>query len=204
MSQGPQKNYLFYSNQCQHSKRLLLQIQKTSIINNFQLVNIDNPQVQLPNFVQAVPTLYLPAKRQVLTDSHLFQWFETELAQENQNQNKVKMADVTGDDSILPFQMSEMGNGLAGAVYSFIEDDKNDLMNQNYSFLQDRDINKMPEFTKFDATTGTGTSQQGTASSGSKKTGGTTNTAYDQMMKARGNDMQKQGPPETPNFSSPF
>ena len=42
------------------------------------------------------------------------------------------------------------------------------------------------------------------AASGSKKTGGTTNTAYDQMMKARGNDMQKQGPPETPNFSSPF
>ena len=140
MSQGQQKNYLFYSNQCQHSKRLLLQIQKTSIINNFQLVNIDNPQVQLPNFVQSVPTLYLPAKRQVLTDSHLFQWFESELAQENQNNNKVKMADVTGDDSILPFQMSEMGNGLAGAVYSFIEDDKNDLMNQNYSFLQDKSL----------------------------------------------------------------
>ena len=204
MSQGQQKNYLFYSNQCQHSKRLLLQIQKTSIVNNFQLVNIDNPQVQLPNFVQAVPTLYLPAKRQVLTDSHLFQWFENELAQENENKNKVKMADITGDDSILPFQMSEMGNGLAGAVYSFIEDDKNDLMNQNYSFLQDRDINKMPEFTRFDATTGTGTSQQGAAASGGKKTGGTTNTAYDQMMKARGNDMQKQGPPETPNFNSPY
>ena len=204
MSQGQQKNYLFYSNQCQHSKRLLLQIQKTSIINNFQLVNIDNPQVQLPNFVQAVPTLYLPAKRQVLTDSHLFQWFENELAQENENKNKVKMVDITGDDNILPFQMNEMGNGLAGAVYSFIEDDKNDLMNQNYSFLQDRDINKMPEFTRFDATTGTGTSQQGAAASGGKKTGGTTNTAYDQMMKARGNDMQKAGPPTTPNFSSPY
>ena len=38
----------------------------------------------------------------------------------------------------------------------------------------------------------------------SKKTGGGTDTAYDQMMKARGNDMQKQGPPETPNFSSPY
>ena len=205
MSQGPQKNYLFYSNQCQHSKRLLLQIQKTSIINNFQLVNIDNPQVQLPNFVQAVPTLYLPAKRQVLTDTHLFQWFENELVQENENNNKVKMSDITGDDSILPFQMSEMGSGLAGSVYSFIEDDKNDLMNQNYSFLQDRDINKMPDFTRFDATTGTGTSQtQAQAAMASKKTGGSTNTAYDQMMKARGNDMQKQSAPATPNFSSPY
>ena len=37
MSQGPQKNYLFYSNQCQHSKRLLLQIQKTAIVNNVQI-----------------------------------------------------------------------------------------------------------------------------------------------------------------------
>lgn len=202
MSQGPQKNYLFYSNQCQHSKRLLLQIQKTSILNNLQMVNIDNPQVQLPNFVQSVPTLYLPGKRQVLTDTHLFQWFDEELKKESENAGKVKMADITGDDSILPFQMSEMGSGLAGAVYSFIEEEKNDLMNQNYSFLQDRDINKMPDFTRFDAKTGSSQSQAAAATS--KKTGGTTDTAYDQMMKARGNDMQKQMPQQTPNFSSPY
>ena len=176
MSQGPQKNYLFYSNQCQHSKRLLSQIQKTAIVNNFKLINIDNPQIQLPNFVQAVPTLYLPDKRQVLTDTHLFEWFNNELEQENKNNNKIKMADVTGDDNILPFQMSEMGSGLAGGVYSFIEDDKNDLMNQNFSFLQDRDINKMPEFTKFDANTGTSQTQ---AAASSKKTGGGTDTAYE-------------------------
>jgi hypothetical protein len=202
MSQGQQKNYLFYSNQCQHSKRLLLQIQKTNIINNMQMVNIDNPQVQLPNFVQSVPTLYLPGKRQVLTDTHLFQWFEEELQKEAESASKVKMADITGDDGILPFQIGEMGSGLAGAVYSFIEEEKNDLMNQNYSFLQDRDINKMPDFTRFDAKSNTGTSKTGVATS--KKTGGTTDSAYDQMMKARGNDMQQKGAPPVPNFSSPF
>ena len=111
------------------------------------------------------------------------------------------MADITGDDSILPFQMSEMGSGLAGAVYSFIEDDKNDLMNQNYSFLQDRDINKMPDFTRSDAASSESSKN---ATSTQKKTGGGTDTAYDQMMKARGNDMQKQAPPETPNFSIPY
>ena len=203
MSQAPQKNYLFYSNQCQHSKRLLLQIQKTSIVNNMQMINIDNPQVQLPNFVQSVPTLYLPGKRQVLTDTHLFQWFDEEVKKDSENASKIKMADITGDDSILPFQMSEMGNGLAGAVYSFIEDDKNDLMNQNYSFLQERDINKMPEFTRFDANTGTGTSKAAQAAT-QKKTGGGTDTAYDKMMKARGDDMQKKGAPQVPNFSSPY
>ena len=201
MSQAPQKNYLFYSNQCQHSKRLLLQIQKTPIINNMQMVNIDDPKVQLPNFVQSVPTLYLPSKRQVLTDTHLFKWFDEELQNVSEKANKVSMADITGDDSILPFQMSEMGSGLAGAVYSFIEDDKNDLMNQNYSFLQDRDINKMPDFTRSDAASSVSSKN---ATSSQKKTGGGTDTAYDQMMKARGNDMQKQAPPETPNFSIPY
>ena len=201
MSQGSQKNYLFYSNQCQHSKRLLLQIQKTPIINNIQMVNIDDPKVQLPNFVQSVPTLYLPSKRQVLTDTHLFKWFDEELQNVSKKANKVSMADITGDDSILPFQMSEMGSGLAGAVYSFIEDDKNDLMNQNYSFLQDRDINKMPDFTRSDAASSDSSKN---ATSSQKKTGGGTDTAYDQMMKARGNDMQKQAPPETPNFSIPY
>ena len=203
MSQGPQKNYLFYSNQCQHSKRLLLQIQKSPIINTMQLVNIDDPKVQLPNFVQSVPTLYLPGKRQVLTDTHLFKWFEEELQRESENANKIKMADITGDESILPFQMSEMGSGLAGSVYSFIEEDKNDLMNQNYSFLQDRDINKMPEFTRSDASTSS-SSSKAAAIATQKKTGGTTDTAYDQMMKARGNDMQKKGPPQVPNFASPY
>ena len=202
MSQGSQKNYLFYSNQCQHSKRLLLQIQKTPIINTMQMVNIDDPKVQLPNFVQSVPTLYLPAKRQVLTDTHLFKWFDEELQKESENASKVKMADITGDDSILPFQMSEMGSGLAGSVYSFIEEDKNDLMNQNYSFLQDRDINKMPDFTRSDAPNSSTSSKQGAATQ--KKTGGGTDTAYDQMMKARGNDMQKKGPPQVPNFTSPY
>jgi len=202
MSQGPQKNYLFYSNQCQHSKRLLLQIQKTSIVNNMQMINIDNPQVQLPNFVQSVPTLYLPGKRQVLTDTHLFQWFEEELKTENENASKIKMADITGDDGILPFQIGEMGSGLAGAVYSFIEEDKNDLMNQNYSFLQERDINKMPDFTRSDAANSSSSSKAGAATQ--KKTGGTTDTAYDQMMKARGNDMQKKSPPQVPNFASPY
>ena len=202
MSQGSQKNYLFYSNQCQHSKRLLLQIQKTPIVNTIQMVNIDDPKVQLPNFVQSVPTLYLPGKRQVLTDTHLFQWFDEELKKETENASKIKMADITGDDSILPFQMSEMGNGLAGAVYSFIEEDKNDLMNQNYSFLQERDINKMPEFTRSDVATSSSSSKAAQATQ--KKTGGTTDSAYDQMMKARGNDMQKKSPPQVPNFSSPY
>lgn len=199
-----QKNYLFVSNNCQHSKRLLGRLQKTALANTFQIVSVDDPRLQLPSFVQCVPTLYIPSKRYVLTDSDLFQWFEGEFQKEQQNAGKINMADITGDSSILPFQMSEMGNGLSGAAYSFIEDDKNDLMNQNYSFLVDRDINRMPDFTRHDAPSnaggGMGSSGQGMQQ---RKTGGDTDRAYEALMQARGSDMKRNAPP-TPNFASPF
>jgi hypothetical protein len=208
MSQGSQKNYIFVSNNCQHSKRLIGQLQNTTLLQSFQVVNIDDPRVQLPAFVQCVPTLYIPSKRQVLTDSHLFQWFEEAIKVENETKNKVNMADVTGDASILPFQNSEMGSGLSGSTYSFLEEDKNDLMNQNFSFLQDRDINKMPEFTRFDANSGSSGVGGGGGGSQSavpnRKTGGNTDNAYETMMKSRGSEMQQRGAPQTPNFSSPY
>lgn len=206
MSQGVQKNYLFVSNNCQHSKRLISQLQQTTILQNFQVVNIDDPRVQLPAFVQCVPTLYIPSKRQVLTDTHLFQWFEEAIKVETETKQNVNMADVTGDSSILPFQTSEMGNGLSGAAYSFLEEDKNDLMNQNFSFLQDRDINKMPEFTRYDANSSSSSGGGGgSAATATKKTGGNTDNAYEQMMKARGAEMQQRtGAPQQANFSSPY
>ena len=207
MSQAPQKNYLFVSNHCQHSKRLLMRLQKTVLYQQFQIINIDDQRIQLPQFVKCVPTLYIPSKRYVLTDADLFQWFENELQRETQqeqaNRGKINMADVTGDANILPFQMGEMGSGLAGAAYSFIEEDKNDLMNQNYSFLQDRDINKMPEFTRHDAPSNSNSGQRQQEQQ-QRKTGGDTDRKYEELMKTRGSDMQNRMPPPTPNFSSPF
>ena len=205
MSQNSEnKNYLFVSNQCQHSKNLLSKLQNTSILKEINIVNIDDNRVQLPAFVQCVPTLYISGKRQVITDSHLFQWLEESLKNESVNKNKVNIADITGDANILPFQFSEMGNGLAGAVYSFIEEDKNDLINQNYSFLQDRDINKMPDFTRSDAKPTNGDNSASKMVNSGKKTGGNTDNAYETMMKSRGSEMQQRGSPQSPNFSSPY
>lgn len=206
MSQAEQKYYLFVSNHCQHSKRLLMRLQKTALAQQFQIINIDDQRIQLPQFVKCVPTLYIPSKRYVLTDADLFQWFDSELQKETQqeqaNRGKINMADVTGDANILPFQMGEMGSGLSGAAYSFLEEDKNDLMNQNYSFLQDRDINRMPEFTRHDAPSNSNSISR--QEQQQRKTGGDTDRAYESLMKSRGSDMQKRMPPNTPNFSSPF
>jgi len=210
MSQPSSKNFLFVSQRCQHSQRLLMRLQKSPLMSQFQIVSVDDPRVQLPQFVSCVPTLYIPSKRHVLTDSDLFKWFDVELqrgvAAEQAHASQIDMANITGDSNILPFLGSEMGSGLAGAAYSFIEEDKNDLMNQNYSFLEDRDINKMPEYTRHDAPSSlsSGNGSQAQLAAMNRKTGGATDNAYESMMKARGAEMQQRAPPTTPNFSSPY
>ena len=219
MSQPVQKNFLFVSSRCQHSQRLLMRLQKSPIMNQFQIVSVDDARIQLPTFVTCVPTLYIPSKRQVFTDADLFKWFDAELqpglAEEQSKASRIDIANITGDSSILPLLDSEMGSGLSGASYSFIEDDKNDLMNQNYSFLQDRDINKMPDYTRHDAPTNPNAGIDGMGGMGGsssnrgsgmqqRKTGGTVDNAYDAMMKARGEEMQRRAAPQTPNFSSPY
>lgn len=215
MSQPPQKNFLFVSSRCQHSQRLLMRLQKTPLMSQFQVVSVDDPRVQLPSFVTCVPTLYIPSKRQVFTDADLFKWLDGELqrgmAEEQAKAGKIDISKITGDASILPFLGSEMGSGLSGASYSFIEEDKNDLMNQNFSFLQDRDINKMPEYTRHDTPSGGGGMGGGGGSSSNqgsgmqqRKTGGAVDQAYEAMMMSRGAEMQNRMPPQTPNFSSPY
>ena len=206
MSSGvQQKNYLFVSGHCNHSKRLLAQLKNTNVMQSMNIVNIDDPRVQLPAFVQCVPTLYLPTKRQVLTDNHLFQWFEGALKDEQASRGKINMADVTGDSNILPFLTSEMGSGLSGAAYSFLDDSSNDLINSNCSFLQDRDINRMPDFTRHDAQPSGGMGGGSNAANMNRKTGGETDGKYEALMKARGDEMnQSRRPPPTPNFSSPY
>lgn len=208
-SQVNQKKFLFYSNNCPHSKRLLHRLQQTSLLNTIQLINIDDPRVKLPQFLNSVPTLFLAAESKVLADAQLFQWVEQQLVASQKSQNLQNIAEITGDASILPFQMGEMGSGLTGSSYSFIEESQNDLMNQNYSFLQDRDINKMPEFTKYNpnaptlgSSTGDGNMGAGTQT---KKTGGTVDRAYEALMASRNSEMagRNQIPP-TPNFASPF
>ena len=209
MAQPQQKNFLFVSNRCQHSKRLVNHLQQNKIasqlLQEMNIINIDDPRIQLPPFIQCFPTLYIPSKKHVLTDSHLFEWVNTELENLAKSANTVKIADITGDANILPFQTNEMGNGLSGAAYSFIEDDKNDLMNQNYSFLVDRDINRIPEITRYDGTSNNMARGGAGGSNGMepKKTGGATEKAYDAMMKSRGMEMQRQMP-QTPNFASPY
>ena len=86
MSQNSnQKNFLFYSNYCQHSRKLISRIYKTHIRNNLLFCCIDNDDIVIPPFVTSVPTIYLRDQRKVLVDTSLNQWINMMLGNSSQN-----------------------------------------------------------------------------------------------------------------------
>lgn len=84
------KNFLFYSNFCDHSKRFIDKINKTELMNQINLCCVDDENLNIPDFITSVPTLYLVQERNVLTDDQLFQW--AELQQSGQQPHHQPMA----------------------------------------------------------------------------------------------------------------
>ena len=50
---------------------------------------IDDPNINLPPFVQSVPTLYLSNERKVLVDDNLFTWLNNIVGQQSSQQTTI-------------------------------------------------------------------------------------------------------------------
>ena len=204
-------NYLFYSLQCQHSRQLLGKLKGHPICQGINFVNIDDPRVNIPAFIQAVPTLYISSMKRVLCDQELTGWVDnmvgcsrspngSSLAPNQQppqiggsmggnSGGVINMGSITGDDNISPFMSGEMLGGSSMASYSFIDDGLNEKMGHNFGFLDDRDISSIPSITKMDAAPASG---MGSASQGSR-TGRNSgiDKQYEAMMQARAADVPR-------------
>ena len=77
-------------------------IKTTSLINSFNLVCIDDANVNIPDFIQVVPSLYDMTQRSVMTNETLFNWIEGVMSSQSQSgQNSViNMGDITGSNDI--------------------------------------------------------------------------------------------------------
>lgn len=189
----PQKMFLFFSNYCEHSKRLLNRIKTTNLINSFNLVCIDDANVNIPDFIQVVPSVYDMTQRNVMTNETLFNWIEGVMSSQNQssNNNVINMADITGSNDILAYQQTEMIGGAGNTSYSFINDNDNDNLNHHYEYLDNRDNNKMVQFTK--AADNSSLNNGGNGSGMSEK-GKALSSAYDKMLADRQSEMQNSLP----------
>ncbi len=87
------QNILFFSQHCQHSKKLIAKIINTPVYQSIQKVCVDDPQTRsrLPKWVTCVPMLYLaqqnPTLPNPLKDPEIWMWVESILSQ---NQAKVQ------------------------------------------------------------------------------------------------------------------
>jgi len=200
-------NYLFFSLQCPHSRQLLQKLKGHPICQGINFVNIDDPRVNVPAFVQVVPTLFIASLKKVITDGELINWVDNMVGGSNpprgsslspnqtpqmhhpQQSNTISISSITGDDSILPFVGSEMLGGSSMASYSFIDDGANEQMGHNFGFLDDRDTSKIPMITRADAAN----SNNNTPGISGSRTGRNNgiDKEYERMMSQRAADVPK-------------
>jgi len=66
--------YLFYSDQCANSKQIIetmKALNKTGLY-KFVLINRSTPRDQIPSFLKAVPTLYVPETKEVIIGKDIY------------------------------------------------------------------------------------------------------------------------------------
>jgi len=198
--------HLFYSEGfCEHSKRCKDRIAKLGLGGLINLWNIDNPAINIPPFIQSVPTIYLADSRRILVGRELFDWIEQQGQRApSTNQNIQTMASITGSDTICAWSSNEIGGG---GGFAFIDDAQNQLLDSQFEFLDGsngKDKLKMAQLTRIGEgdlgaipgqDTGSnngnaGFGQQPQGSGRNSRGGSETDKAYQRMMEERNQEMQ--------------
>lgn len=80
--QGERKEIgvLFYSNNCEHSKKFLIGLMKTNFNDLVRKVCVDKRDVKIPSIVTDVPTLIARGINRPLVGEQVFAWLENETA----------------------------------------------------------------------------------------------------------------------------
>ena len=74
------KKDIIFCNYCTYSKEIINQISKTPINDNIVYVCVDDPNIQLPNFVTAVPTIYLVEEKKIVVDEAITGWIKEKVS----------------------------------------------------------------------------------------------------------------------------
>lgn len=156
-----QSNILFFSQNCQHSKKLISKIMNTPIYNGLQKVCVDDPQTRarLPKWVTCVPLIYLaqphPSYQNPLKERDLWMWLEQQLSQfqqsqqppqqqfQQQNQQQNNMRQQQPQQQLQPQQNPTPGmgdNSMGFEPYNGLEM-KGGIASDNYSLFFKDDSN---------------------------------------------------------------
>ena len=168
MSQN--KNILFYSNYCQHSKICLDKVNKSNLRNDVIFFCVDENRSKIPSFITCVPT-FLTSNKDIIHGQPLFRYLDSQIknqGSQNQNQNHPTNNNVqTNDLDPLAWHGNEMGSAFSDH-YSFLDVDTSaegaggqsiahsfeflNGPNNGYTNINNNEINTPEEFTKSNKT----------------------------------------------------
>ncbi len=151
------QNILFFSQNCQYSKKLIAKIINTPLYGSLQKVCVDDPQtrVRLPKWVNCVPMIYLAQNntsfQNPLKDPEIWMWVENQISQtqvkqqppqqqfqqQQQNMNQNPPPSNMGGDSMgfEPFNSLEMKGGIASDNYSMFSANDNTMFLHSYEMI---------------------------------------------------------------------
>ncbi len=127
------QNILFFSQHCQHSKKLIAKIINTPIYQSIQKVCVDDPQTRsrLPKWVTCVPMLYLaqqnPTLPNPLKDPEIWLWVESIISQ---NQAKAQPPQQQFQQ-----QQQNMNNQFQQQSNSSKKSEQQPMMDQDMGFM---------------------------------------------------------------------
>lgn len=112
------KDILFYSEFCEYSQEVKKKLTETGLINNMIEVCVDDEQIKLPPFLEAVPTIYIQDTKSIVVDDDIMAFINSK----TQLTNKPSIDDwdsaFSGSGSMSSFASleggDEVGDGGAG------------------------------------------------------------------------------------------
>ena len=198
------KNFIFYSEDCPHSKKLLEILNKNNISDNFELCSVDNSEIKIPEFVKCVPTLYLIQQKRILIDESLFHYINIEINKQStlssqsippsqpqpqqlpQLEQPQQPAKESNNDDISGYHMTEMGSSFSDN-YSFINDDKQ--IEHSYSFINENNSTEKKSDNNEQQTLPSNMPKINEQENNNKSA--LIDKAYEEMMKQRGSEMKQ-------------
>lgn len=199
-----EKNFIFYSDHCVHSKKLLEILSKNNLLDNYELCCVDNSEIELPQFVDSVPILYNISQKRIIKDQSLLHFINIELNRNTQSepipqqqmpqqqipqqqmpeqqmpQQQNKEQGTQDTSGIGGFFKCEMGGSFSDS-YSYIEGNKQ--IEHSYSFINPQDNSNTQENIQPQLSDTNFETKQ--------SKGALMDKAYENMMKQRAGDMPK-------------
>ena len=140
------KNILFYSNYCKYSKQVIQQISSSNIKDNLIYVCVDDDNIKLPEFITAVPTVYLVNEKKILIDDEIQNYIGEQGNLNNSNSSNSNSSNSNSSNSNsnnsdeLQAYFGEC-NSCFGNSYCNIDNSENKPYISNFTFLDSTESN---------------------------------------------------------------